>query len=63
MPGTIIENVPALDGKRMEDTDPQELDLTDGSITENTRISYPMDANPNVSAGRRGRASDARSSC
>ncbi|MGB1876688.1 MAG: phosphoenolpyruvate carboxykinase (ATP), partial [Rhodospirillaceae bacterium] len=29
MPGTIIENVPPLPGKAMEDTDPQELDLTD----------------------------------
>ena len=52
--GTVVENVPALDGKRMEDTDPQELDLTDGSITENTRISYPLDANPNVADGGRG---------
>ena len=38
----------------MEDTDPQELDLCDGSITENTRISYPLDANPNVADGGRG---------
>ncbi|MEL6712723.1 MAG: phosphoenolpyruvate carboxykinase (ATP) [Planctomycetota bacterium] len=52
--GTVVENVPALPGKRVEDTDPQEFDLTDGSITENTRISYPLDANPNVAEGGRG---------
>lgn len=54
MPGTIIENVPALPGKSLADTDPQELDLTDGSITENTRFSYPLSANPNVMDGARG---------
>lgn len=54
MPGTLIENVPPLPGKRIEDTDPQDLDLTDGSITENTRFSYPMDCNPNVANGSRG---------
>jgi phosphoenolpyruvate carboxykinase (ATP) len=54
MPGTLIENVPPLPGKRLEDTDPQELDLSDGSITENTRFSYPLDANPNVAEGARG---------
>lgn len=54
MPGTIIENVPPLPGKAFEDTDPQELDLTDGSITENTRFSYPLDCNPNVAEGSRG---------
>ena len=53
-PGTIIENVPPLPGKRMEECDPQDLDLTDGSITENTRFSYPLTANPNVADGRRG---------
>jgi len=53
-PGTVIENVPPLKGKRLEDTDPQELDLTDKSITENTRISYPLAANPNVAKGARG---------
>ena len=47
-PGTIIENVPPLKGKRMEELDPQQLDLTDKSITENTRFSYPLTANPNV---------------
>ncbi len=54
MKGTIIENVPPLPGKRMEDTDPQELDLSDGSITENTRFSYPLTCNPNVAQGGRG---------
>ena len=54
MPGTLIENVPPLPSKRIEDTDPQELDLTDGSITENTRFSYPLTANPNVAPGARG---------
>ena len=53
-PGTIIENVPPLKGRKLEDTDPQELDLTDGSVTENTRFSYPLDANPNVMAGAKG---------
>ena len=52
--GTVVENVPAVDGKPLAETDPQEFDLTDGSITENTRISYPLDANPNVAPGGRG---------
>ncbi|TAH36799.1 MAG: phosphoenolpyruvate carboxykinase (ATP) [Planctomycetota bacterium] len=54
MPGTLIENVPPLPGKRMEDTDPQELNLADRSITENTRFSYPLAANPNVMEGAKG---------
>ena len=54
MPGTIVENVPPLPGRRLEDTDPQELDLTDRSITENTRFSYPLTCNPNVADGARG---------
>ena len=53
-PGTIIENVPPLPGRRIEDTDPQELDLGDASITENTRFSYPLSCNPNVADGARG---------
>jgi phosphoenolpyruvate carboxykinase (ATP) len=53
-PGTIIENVPPLPGKKMEECDPQELDLTDKSITENTRFSYPLSANPNVMPDARG---------
>ena len=56
MPGTIIENVPALPGKTMDQCDPQELDLTDNSITENTRCSYPLDCNPNVMEGAKGPA-------
>ncbi|MEM9380369.1 MAG: phosphoenolpyruvate carboxykinase (ATP) [Planctomycetota bacterium] len=52
--GTVVENVPPLEGKKLADTDPQDLDLTDNSITENTRISYPLDANPNVAPGARG---------
>ncbi len=54
MPGTIVENVPPLPGKAMEDTDPQKLDLTDGSLTENTRFSYPLSANPHVAEGAKG---------
>jgi phosphoenolpyruvate carboxykinase (ATP) len=54
MQGTIIENVPPLPGKKLEDTDPQELDLNDSSITENTRFSYPLSCNPNVADGARG---------
>jgi len=56
MPGTLIENVPPLPGQKMEDTDPQDLDLTDGSITENTRFSYPLTCNPNVAPGAMGPA-------
>ena len=54
MPGTIIENVPPHPGKKFEETDPQELDLSDASITENTRFSYPLSCNPNVAEGARG---------
>ncbi|MES1926486.1 phosphoenolpyruvate carboxykinase (ATP) [Salinisphaera sp. T31B1] len=50
-PGCVIENVPPLPGRAMADTDPQDLDLTDGSITENTRLCYPLSANPNVAEG------------
>ncbi len=53
-PGTLIENVPPLPGKKMEDLDPQELDLTDNSLTENTRFSYPLKANPNVMPDAKG---------
>jgi phosphoenolpyruvate carboxykinase (ATP) len=54
MPGTIIENVPPLPDRAIEDTDPQDLDLTNRSITENTRFSYPLSCNPNVAVGARG---------
>ncbi len=47
-PGTIIENVPPVKGKKIEECHPDELDLFDDSIAENTRFSYPLDANPNV---------------
>jgi phosphoenolpyruvate carboxykinase (ATP) len=54
MKGTMIENVPALAGKTIEQSDPQDFDLTDGSITENTRFAYPLTCNPNVADGARG---------
>ena len=54
MPGTLIENVPPLAGKPMAETDPQELDLTDGSVTENTRFAYPLSCNPHVAPGAHG---------
>ncbi|MGH7225314.1 MAG: phosphoenolpyruvate carboxykinase (ATP) [Gemmataceae bacterium] len=47
-PGTIIENVPPLPGRKMEECHPDELDLNDRSIAENTRLSYPLEVNPNV---------------
>ena len=54
MPGTLIENVPVLPGRDLADTDPQELDLTDYSITENTRFAYPLSCNPHVAPGAKG---------
>jgi phosphoenolpyruvate carboxykinase (ATP) len=54
MKGTLIENVPALSGQRIEDTDPQDFDLTDGTITENTRFAYPLTCNPSVAEGAKG---------
>ncbi len=54
MPGTVIENVPPLADKPLSETDPQELDLSDQSITENTRFSYPLSCNPGVAPGARG---------
>lgn len=54
MPGTLIENVPPLPGKPLAETDPQELDLSDGSITENTRFAYPLSCNPHVAVGGHG---------
>ncbi|MBL6749187.1 MAG: phosphoenolpyruvate carboxykinase (ATP) [Nevskia sp.] len=53
-PGTIIENVPPLPGKRMQDCHPQDLNYSDDSIAENMRLSYPLTANPNVMPGSRG---------
>ena len=54
MKGTIIENVPALPGKSMAECHPDDLDLFDASVTENTRFSYPLDCNPNVQEGAQG---------
>ncbi len=54
MKGTLIENVPPLPAKALGDTDPQELDLTDGSLTENTRFAYPLACNPGVAEGAKG---------
>jgi len=54
MPGTIIENVPALPGKTMAECHPDELDLFDSAVTENTRFSYPLTCNPNVMDGAKG---------
>ncbi len=54
MKGTLIENVPPLPGIAIADTDPQELDLTDGSVTENTRFAYPLSCNPGVAEGAKG---------
>lgn len=53
-PGTIIENVPPLPGKTMAECHPDELDLNDGSLAENTRLSYPLDVIPNVMPNGRG---------
>ena len=54
MPCTVIENVPPLPGKALAETDPQELDLSDQSITENTRFAYGLSCNPLVQDGARG---------
>ncbi len=54
MKGTLIENVPALPGKAIAETDPQEFDLFDGSVTENTRFAYPLTCNPGVAEGAKG---------
>ena len=54
MAGTMIENVPPLPDKPLSETHPQELDLFDGSRTENTRFAYPLACNPSVAEGARG---------
>ncbi|WP_419917808.1 phosphoenolpyruvate carboxykinase (ATP) [Candidatus Poriferisocius sp.] len=54
MAGTLIENVPALPGRDLAGIHPQELDLADDSITENTRFAYPLTCNPHVAPGARG---------
>ncbi|HEX7381715.1 MAG TPA: phosphoenolpyruvate carboxykinase (ATP) [Nevskiaceae bacterium] len=53
-PFAVLENVPPLPGKQMEECHPDELDLSDRSITENLRISYPLEINPNTMPGGRG---------
>ncbi|GAB7140765.1 phosphoenolpyruvate carboxykinase (ATP) [Deferribacterales bacterium RsTz2092] len=45
--GSILENIPLVDGTRV-------LDLDDESITENTRVSYPLEFVPMVSKDNRG---------
>ncbi len=52
--GTLIENVPATAHQDLADTHPQDLNLSDASITENTRIAYPLSCNPHVAAGAKG---------
>ncbi|MES2883471.1 MAG: phosphoenolpyruvate carboxykinase (ATP) [Pseudomonadota bacterium] len=52
--GCIIENVPPLPGKTMPECHPDELDLNDGSIAENTRLSYPLSVVPNTMPNGRG---------
>jgi len=54
MQGTLSENVPALPGRDLSDTDPQELDLTDSAIPETTPFAYPLSCNPRVAPGARG---------
>lgn len=54
MKGTLIENVPGLPGQAIEATHPNDFDLTDGSITENTRFAYPLTCNPGVAEGAKG---------
>jgi len=52
--GCIIENVPPLPGKTMPECHPDELDLFDDSIAENTRLSYPLSVVPNTMPNGRG---------
>jgi phosphoenolpyruvate carboxykinase (ATP) len=54
MPTTVIENVPPLPGRPLSQLDPQELDLEDRSITENTRFAYGLECNPLVMKGAKG---------
>eukprot|EP00977_Amphora_coffeiformis_P007205 scaffold1565_cov221-Amphora_coffeaeformis.AAC.12 len=55
MPTTVIENVPPPpDGRPLSEVDPQELDLEDRSISENTRFAYGLDCNPAVMEGAKG---------
>ena len=55
MPTTLIENVPPpSDGRPLSEVDPQELNLEDRSITENSRFAYGLDCNPMVMDGAKG---------
>jgi phosphoenolpyruvate carboxykinase (ATP) len=54
MSASVIENVPPLPDRPLAETDPQDLDLTNNSITDNTRLAYPLTANPNIAANARG---------
>jgi len=54
MKGTLIENVPVVPGRDLADLRPEEFDLSDASITENTRFAYPLTCNPNVAEGATG---------
>ncbi len=54
MKGTLIENVPGIPNRDLSDTRPDEFDLSDSSITENTRFAYPLTCNPNVAPGATG---------
>ena len=54
MKGTLVENVPRPAGRDLSEMMPDEFDLTDSSITENTRFAYPLTCNPNVAEGASG---------
>ncbi len=54
MKGTLVENVPRHPTRDLSQTHPQDLNLSDRSITENTRFAYPLECNPNVALGARG---------
>lgn len=54
MAGTFIENVPPVPGRELAQTDPQDFDLFDRSITENTRFAYPITCNPRTAPGSKG---------
>jgi phosphoenolpyruvate carboxykinase (ATP) len=53
-PGSIIENVPPLPGKTIDQCHPDELNYSDDSIAENMRLSYPLTSNPNIMPDGRG---------
>ena len=61
-PGTIIENVPPLPGKKMEERDPQELDLDRPLDHREHALLLPALGQSQRDAGR-ARAASARPSC